>query len=118
LSPCHLASFRNHLVIIVAVVVEAAAGVVLLRSRAEGFREQALYHASEAGLFQNHARLWDQAVSEGCTEIPPDATPEEYARGAARCRRRAAYEAALSEKYQHAAARPWLPVAADPPTPD
>jgi hypothetical protein len=105
-------------VLMAAVVVEAAAGVVLLRSRAEGFHEQALYHASEAGLFQTHARLWDQAVSEGCTEIPPDGTPAEYAWGAARCRRRAAYEAALSAKYEQAAARPWLPVAADPPTPD
>jgi hypothetical protein len=105
-------------ILMVVVVVEAAAGVVLLRSRADGFRERALYHASEAGLFQSHARLWDQGVSEGCTEIPPDATPEEYARGAARCRRWAAHEAALSARYQRAAARPWLPVAADPPTPD
>jgi hypothetical protein len=105
-------------VLITVAVAEAAAGMVLLRSRAEGFRERALYHASEAGLFRIHARLWDQAVSEGCTEIPPDATPEEYAWGAARCRRRAAYEAALGAKYERAAARPWLPVAADPPAPD
>jgi hypothetical protein len=105
-------------ILVVLAIVEATAGVVLLRSRAEAFHERALYHASEEGLFRNHARLWDQAVTEGCTEIPPDGTPAEYAWGAARCRRRADYEAALSAKYQHAAARPWLPVAADPPVPD
>jgi hypothetical protein len=102
----------------VLAIAEAVAGVALLRSRAEGFRERAQFHASEEVLFRNHAQLWDQAVSEGCTDVPPEATPEQYAWGAARCRRRAAYEAALGEKYRRAAARPWLPVAADPPAPD
>jgi hypothetical protein len=105
-------------ILAVLVVVEAAAGVALLRSRATEFRERARFHANEEGLFQNHALLWDQASTEGCTEIPPDGTPEDYAWGAARCRRRAAYEAALSAKYERAAARPWLPVAADPQAPD
>jgi hypothetical protein len=105
-------------ILAVLVVVEAAAGVVLLRGRAAEFREKAQFHAHEKVLFQDHALLWDQASTEGCTEIPPDGTPEEYAWGAARCRRRAAYEAALSDKYQRAAARPWLPVADDPPAPE
>jgi hypothetical protein len=33
------------------------------------------------------------------------------------CRKRADYHAALKNKYAAAAARPWLPVAADPPLP-
>jgi hypothetical protein len=105
-------------ILVLLAVGEAAAGVVLLRRRTEDFRERALYHASEESLFLSHAILWDQASTEGCTEIPPDGTPEQYAWGAARCRRRALYEAALAHKYQRAAARPWLPVAADPAAPD
>ena len=99
-------------------VLEAAAGLVFIRGRSEDFRELAQYHASEEGLFLVRAGLWDRGSSEGCTEIPPDATAEEYAQGARRCRRRAAYQAALSRKYERAAARPWLPVAPDPPVPE
>jgi hypothetical protein len=104
--------------LVAVAVVEAAAGVEALRRRSEGFRELALYHASEETLYLDHARLWDEGQSAGCTEIPPDATPEEYAQGARRCRLRAAYAAGLSRKYERAAARPWLPVAPDPPRPD
>jgi hypothetical protein len=105
-------------ILAVMVVLEAAAGIVLLLGRAEEFRNRAAYHAQESRLFEDHARLWDQGSTEGCTEIPPDGTPEEYAWGAARCRRRAAYEAALALKYERAAAHPWLLLAADPPRPD
>jgi hypothetical protein len=104
--------------LIAAAVVEAAAGAEALRRRAEGFRERARYHASEGGVFLGQARLWDLAASAGCTDIPAGASPETYAEGARRCRRRAAYEAGLSRKYGRAAARPWLPVATDPPEPN
>jgi hypothetical protein len=104
--------------LVILAIGEVAGALVLLRSRADDFRERARYHAYEESVFVSHARLWDQAVSEGCTGIPPDGTPEEYARGAARCRRWAIYEAALASKYRRAAARPWFPIGADPPTPD
>jgi hypothetical protein len=104
--------------LVAVAMVEAAAGFAVIQRRAEDFRERAKYHASEEGQFLSRARLWDRASSEGCTEIPPDATPEEYAQGAQRCRRRAAYQAGLSRKYQLAAARPWLPVAPDAPAPE
>jgi hypothetical protein len=100
--------------IIAAGVVEAAAGAEALRRRAEGFRELARYHASEEVALLGQARLWESGPGVGCADIAPDATPEESARA---CRRRAAYEAGLSRKYGRAAARPWLPVAPDPPEP-
>jgi hypothetical protein len=100
------------------VVIEAAAGFAALWRRSADFRERARYHANEESLFLSRAQLWDDGSSAGCREVPPDATPEEYAQGARRCRARAAYQAALGRKYERAAARPWLPVAPDPPVPD
>jgi hypothetical protein len=104
--------------LVVAAVIEAVAVVVLLVRRSEDFRDRALYHAAEEAVFIAHAHLWETASTEGCTEVPPDATPAEYAWGAERCRRWAAYEAALAHRYRQAAAHPWLPVGADPTAPD
>jgi hypothetical protein len=101
-----------------AVVLEAVALAATLWRRSADFHERALFHASEASLFLQHAQLWEHAVSLGCTDIPPDGSAPDYARGAQRCRARAAYEAALNHKYLRAAARPWLIVAPDPPAPD
>jgi hypothetical protein len=104
--------------IVAAAVVEAAAGVEALRRRSEGFRELARYHASEELGFLGQARLWETGTGVGCSDVAPEVTPESAALGAQRCRRRAAYEAGLSRKYDRAAARPWLLVAPDPPAPD
>jgi hypothetical protein len=99
-------------------LVEVAAGFAVVRRRSDDFRDRARFHATETGLFLARARLWEDGPNVGCTDIPPDASPEECAQGARRCRLRAAYQAALSRKYERAATHPWLPIAADPPAPE
>jgi hypothetical protein len=109
-------------------IVAAVSGATALGRRREGYRERADANAEQERAWGNRAEQsesWaatclreargDGFISSLYDELMDDA--RRYQKEAASERRREAYHARLRRKYEHAASRPWLNVAPDPPEP-
>ena len=102
-----------------AVLIGGYLGARTVSQRAHRFRQLAQFHARRAAMFQKSIGSKERAArgheaygGERMLQIARD-----YRAEAKLCVRLAAYHAALVSKYEHAAAYPWLSVAADPPEP-
>jgi hypothetical protein len=116
----------RRIMIVVASVALLMGGLRLLWLRS-AYRKAALAHAA----YENLARTLQRMVeNEGKDEreleiafgmkVEPEPEPVKATRAAdARVNRKTAeYHAALRQKYERAAARPWAPIAPDPPPPE
>jgi hypothetical protein len=121
------------MMVVVAVTGVAIEGEMMRRRRVR-YQHRAFLHSIPEGIARQGLLSCDRLILEGRQLdedrakgpfIPFDSmgSPEGgferlYAERARRIRERAAYYTAMRVKYERAAARPWLPVAPDPPAPD
>jgi hypothetical protein len=84
-------------------VLAAWDAFLLMRQRRLDYELRASDHVLIASIY---GRDSEEPPVVYCFNTPPPRDP-----------RKAAYHAALARKWSRAAARPWLPVAADPPEP-
>ena len=112
-----LPRFRLRTLLVAVAVAAAAMEAVLMLQRAAAYRRLAERYAERERMHRDSAAL--------ATAEAEDLAERGSADGASLWRDRAddnaakaARSAELSRKYRRAAARPWLPVAPDPPPPD
>jgi hypothetical protein len=101
---------RNLLLTVAGLAVVLGVTVGLCR-RSESFQQAALSHAREAEFYVFDPWGLTRLRNLDGTEDPGNATRVKQYRRLYHHHRR------LKEKYERAAARPWLPVAPDPPPP-
>ena len=104
---------------VTALVIGGYLGARTVSQRAHRFRQLAQFHARRAAMFQKSIGSKERAA-RGCEAYGGERMLQiarDYRAEAKLCVRLAAYHAALIPKYEHAAAHPWLSVAADPPEP-
>ena len=99
--------------------IGAYAGARLVGQRANRFRQRAQFHARRTTMFQDSIRSKTRAADD-CEAYGGDRMlriAAEYRAEVTLCEQLADHHGRLRRKYEDAAARPWLPVAADPPEP-
>jgi hypothetical protein len=104
---------------ITALVIGAYLGARTVSQRAHRFRQVAQFHARRAAMFQKSIGSKERAARD-CEAYGGERMLQiarAYRTERKLCVRLAAYHASLIPKYEHAAAYPWLSVAADPPEP-
>ena len=86
----------------------------------EVYRQRYGWYSGLAGLDLGEAEDWDQMAVEKKRSPAqhPAWTLEQMAVAGAGKRKMANYYRDLADKYDRAVARPWLPVAPDPPVPE
>lgn len=94
--------------------VAIAAAILLMAERRERFRRIALGHAIEVNRVFSDLELFLVATASQNESAERAAERERLTRPLIRFQR---YHYRMVAKYEHAASRPWLPVAPDPPPP-
>jgi hypothetical protein len=96
-------------------IVAISCFVVEMQRRSEFLREKAAYHFAASHQLEEECRLFicgygipNERVAEAARKRAEEQKPLRVA---------SEYHHALELKYRAAAARPWLPIAADPPAP-
>jgi hypothetical protein len=106
--------FRLRTLLIAVAVVGVVLGAGMMRRRRSILHEKAAHHRA-IGRRQAAKVRGIEELARAATTAREAAETRADARVEARI---GEYHAALARKYQRAAARPWLPVAPDPPPPD
>jgi hypothetical protein len=113
---------KRRAVIVAAIIALATGGYLGVRTvgqRAHRFRQLAQFHARRAALFQKSIGSKERAARD-CEAYGGERMLQiarEYRDEVKLCVKLAAHHARLIPKYEHAAARPWVRVEADPPEP-
>ena len=114
----------RRLMLIVALVAGAFGATEGLRRRSQALRSRSLYHKGEgmgtADELTPFPERWRHVTPfRPWLEPAPLTAEEDQVISAWRQsnKRRLAYHVAMYQKYEQAAARPWLPIAPDPPEP-